>query len=285
MLMLSLISINVARTGFVSGAIMAFLIYQTRHKQHSISMKWAVGVVLLGLLWFMYKPISQSIIAGEDVENIWTKAQNYLQDSFERGATLDTQFLDMQATNMAAADEAGVRFHGTMDLPLVFLPIPRFVWPDKPSMAEYAQKITSPLRPIAAVGMTPNLSGQGYMEFGWIGCAIIPFLYLYGMQTAYRRVSGLGITSVARWVYLIFLVSMLQVFRDGLISLCIYPFVIYLALLSWGAISKLLSMNRDGVRYRNSHDVLQASKVASLKTNSNGVWMQIARIDSTVRST
>jgi hypothetical protein len=268
MLLLALISINSARTGFVTGALMAFMIYQTTRKQHSLSMKWAVGIVLLGLLWFMYKPVSQGIVAGEDVEAIWTRAQNYLQDSFDRGASLDTQFLDMQATSMAAADEAGVRYYGTMYLPLVYLPIPRFVWPDKPSLAEYAKKITSSSRPIATVGMPPTLSGEGYMEFGWIGCAIIPFLYMYGMQTAYRRVSGLDITSVARWTYLIFLVSMLQIFRDGLISLFLYPFVEYLALLSWGAISKLLSVNRVGVKHLRLHYVLQESKAEALESNS-----------------
>jgi hypothetical protein len=260
MLMLALISINPARTGFVTAAIMAFMIYQTMRKRHSVTMKWAVCVVLLGLLWFVYKPISQGIVAGYNAEAIWSRTQNYFQDSVGASPSIDTQFLDMQATNMAAADEAGVRFYGTMDLPLVFLPIPRFMWPDKPSMAEYAQKITSSSRPIAITGMTPNLSGQGYMEFGWVGCAIIPFLYIYGMQTAFRRVSSLGITSVARWIYLIFLATMLQVFRDGLSSVFVFPFMAYLPLLGWGAISKLLSANHAGVKYLQPHYVLPVAR-------------------------
>jgi hypothetical protein len=127
-------------------------------------------------------------------------------------------------------------------------------------MAEYAQKITSSSRPIAITGMTPNLSGQGYMEFGWVGCAIIPFLYIYGMQTAFRRVSSLGITSVARWIYLIFLATMLQVFRDGLSSVFVFPFMAYLPLLGWGAISKLLSANHAGVKYLQPHYVLPVAR-------------------------
>jgi|GEM_PF-2327110 oligosaccharide repeat unit polymerase len=253
MLMIALISINSARTSFVIAAILAFMIYQTKRKQHSLPMKWAVCVVLLGLLWFVYKPVSQGIVAGEGAEAIWTGAQNYFQDSVGATPSIDTQFLDMQAAYMNAADEAGVRFYGATLLPLVYFPIPRFVWPDKPTMSEAA-------RQLGLMGMTPNLSGEAYIEFGWIGCAIIPFLYIYGMQTAFQRVSRLGITSIARWIYLIFLVSMLQVFRDGLMSLFAYPFVVYLPLLSWGAISRPLSANRAGVRHLKPHN---ASLIAS----------------------
>jgi hypothetical protein len=62
---------------------------------------------------------------------------------------------------------------------------------------------------------------------------------------------------------------MLQVFRDGLISFFVYPFMVYLALLSWGVISKLLSVNRVGGRHLKQHYVLPASKAAALKPNSN----------------
>jgi oligosaccharide repeat unit polymerase len=258
-LLLAMASINPARTSFVTPVLMALLIYLTMRGQRSLPAKWAVGVVILALVWFVYKPVVGAIVTGASPEMVWTSARDYLQDSANSGATMDTQFLDMQATFMAAADEAGVRFYGSTVLPLVYLPIPRFLWRDKPSMAEYQKKITSPSRPIALVGMTPNLAGEGYLEFGWTGCAVIPFFYMLGMQTAFRRVSRLGITSVARWTYLIFLVAMLQIYRDGLISLFMYPFVVYLPLLSWGAISRMLSPTDVRVRHLKLHCKLPAA--------------------------
>ncbi len=275
MLMLAIISINPARTGFVSAAILAFMIYQTRRKQHSHPFKWALGVVLLALLWFVYKPISHGIIAGDNVETIWAQTQNYIQDSMGSGATLDTQFLDMQATYMAAADESGVRLYGANLLVLLYLPVPRFLWPDKPTTNESGLKLTSHARPITEVGMTPNMSGEAYVEFGWIGCAIIPFLFMYGMQTAYLRVNSLGITSAARWIYMIFLVSLIQVFRDGLIALFLYPFVAHLAMFGWVAISKLLPVNRARVRHLTPLYMPPKSKVDALKPNFNRAWTYI----------
>ena len=101
-------------------------------------------------------------------------------DTLARAGLSDIQFFDMQATYMAAADEEGRRFYGATVLPLLYLPIPRFVWPDKPRMNEYAFELSSPLRPVTKVGMVTLLSGESYLNFGWIGCAAIPFLYLVG---------------------------------------------------------------------------------------------------------
>ena len=85
--------------------------------------------------------------------------------------------------------------------------------------------------------MTSQLSGEAYVNFGWIGSAIIPFLYILGMQSIYRRVRDQEITSVARWIYLILLISMVQVFRDGLVSLITFPCVMYLPMVASGAAS------------------------------------------------
>jgi hypothetical protein len=244
LLLLALSSFNLPRTVFVLGVVMAFLIYQARRNQHYMPVKWAIGVLLLGIIWFVYKPVAQGMIAGDDVETTWAAVENYVEDSTVNNSSIDTQFLDMQATYMAASDEAGHRFYGATILPLLYLPIPRFLWPDKPRQNEYAQELSTPLRMMSQTGMTPNLTGESYVNFGWIGCAVIPFLYVGGMQMAYHRVNSRGISSAARWIYLIYLLSMVQIFRDGLNSLILYPFLEYLPLLTWGVISLLMPTDR-----------------------------------------
>lgn len=238
--LLVLTSLNLTRTAFVLPAVMAFLIYQTMRRQHALTLKWALAVPVLGLLWFAFKPISGVIRAGEDPRTIPASVQSYFMESTSSGS-LDSQLLDMQATYMAAADEADKRYYGATLLPLLYLPIPRFVWPDKPLQNAYAWELASSRRPIEPVGMTAQLSGESYVNFGWFGCAAIPFLYVLGMQTAYIRVRNRDVTSVARWIYLILLISMVQVFRDGLVSLITFPLVMYLPLVAWGGISKLLA--------------------------------------------
>jgi hypothetical protein len=250
-LLLFLSSFN-ARTAFVLASAMAFLIYQTRRNKSSMPVKGAIGIVLLGLVWFVYKPVVGVIASGGSPEQAWATARDYFENSIgDNPTSIDTQFLDMQATYMAAADEAGRRYYGSTILPLLYLPIPRFAWPDKPPLNEYGRELSTSSRMMAQVGMTPNLTGESYLNFGRLGCAIIPFLYVLAMQSAYRRVAHHGMSSAPRWVYLIYLISMVQVFRDGLDSLVLYPLMVYLPLLSWSVISRLVPARRARLTYVN----------------------------------
>jgi hypothetical protein len=99
-------------------------------------------------------------------------------------------------------------------------------------------------------GMVPTLSGESYVNFGWLGCFVIPFLYIQLLQAGYRRVKGDGIRSAERWLYLIFLVTMIQVFRDGMDAFLTYPFVAYLPLVAWALLSKALG--RHSILQRNA---------------------------------
>jgi hypothetical protein len=246
LVLLALSSFNLSRFAFLLASIMAFLIYQTRHNRINFPAKWLIGLLALSAIWFVYKPVAAAINGDQSFDQVVASAQNYVDDVLSGSKSGDTNFFDMQATYMAAADEEGLRFYGATILPLLYLPIPRFMWPDKPRMNEFAYDVTSPMRPVVQAGMTTQLSGESYLNFGWIGCAVIPFLYVWGMQVGYRRVRNYGISSAARMIYLVFLISLIQVFRDGLTSLVIFPVVYYFPLLGWGVISELLAVATAG---------------------------------------
>ena len=243
MALMVLTSLNLARTAFVLPAILSFLLYQSRRREHSIPLRWALMIPVFGLLWFVFKPISNVIRAGDDPRKIFAEASEYFAQTSSEGS-MDSQQLDMQATFMAAADEQDRRYYGATLLPLLYLPIPRFAWPDKPLQNAYAWELSTSLRPIEPNGMTAQLSGESYVNFGWIGSAVIPFFYMLGMQSFYRRVKDEEITSVARLMYLILLITMVQVFRDGLVSLIAFPCVFYVPLVAWGGISKLMGASK-----------------------------------------
>lgn len=238
--LLILTAVNLARTAFVLAVCLALLIYLTRRGWRSIPRSWAIGMVLLAVVWFVQKPIVGGISEGKGLDEIWSSVHDYLAQSAEDKSSIDTQFLDMQATFMASADEIGKRYLGATVVPLLYLPIPRFLWPDKPRINQPEVELSSQVRQIVRVGMVPTLSGESYVNFGWAGCALIPFLYLFAMQKAFRHVEGHSVTSTSRWVYLIFLICMVQVFRDGLNSLVTFGVLTYCPLLAWAAISKAL---------------------------------------------
>jgi len=206
-ILLFLTSISNSRTFFVLPLIMAFLILQTRRRKRSMPVSWMIGFLLLGVVWFVYKPVVGVILSGGDAKDVWTNAKGYFQDKVSDDSSLDMQFLDMQATYMAAADDAGRRYYGATILPLLTLPIPRFLWPDKPNVNMYSEELSTGARQIAVTGMTPNLSGESYLNFGWLGCALIPFMYVCGMQLAFLRVERDRINSSSRWIYMVLLIS------------------------------------------------------------------------------
>lgn len=241
-------AITLFRMSFVIPSILAMLIHLTMHRKRTISLRWALALLGLGLLWYVGKPVAMAARSGEGFNGVWDAGKGYFQDSMNSGGN-DVQLLDLQASFMAASDEQGRRFYGTTILPLMYLPVPRFMWPNKPAINQFAVELSSASRAFSRNGMTPNLTGESYLNFGWWGCVIIPFLYLYGMQAAFLRVRNQGIGSAPRWLYMVMLVIMVQVFRDGMNSLVLYPLVDFLPLFGWGAASMLLASNENGIRH------------------------------------
>lgn len=229
-------SLVLARAFFLLPIIIVVLVYHAMQRRQWLNREWILAFALLAVVWFSFKPFLKGLQRGEGLTSSIVDAKDYFQNSVDTGSG-DIQFLDMQASFMHATDQAGVRFHGATVLPLIYLPIPRFLWPDKPRLNEYVLQISSSSRNFADFGMTPNLSGESYMNFGWFGCAAIPFLYMFGMQMAFVRTKNRGTFSAGNWLYIIFLVSMPQVFRDGLESLVLFPLFNYLPLSGWAFLS------------------------------------------------
>ena len=65
-------------------------------------------------------------------------------------------------------------------------------------------------------------------------------------------------------IFLVFLVSMVQVFRDGLVSLVIFPVVVYFPLLAWGVISELLAAGTGLKRPFNPAFATQSARRSSI---------------------
>ena len=249
--LVALTSVNSARTAFILALILAFLIYQTRRNRIDFPAKWLPVLFVLGLVWFVFKPVAGAIREGSSVSEAIESGKTYFQDSIRTQSVGDTEFFDMQASYMAASDEAGKRLYGATLLPLLYIPIPRFTWPDKPRMNDWEIELSSSQRPFY-LGMVPTFSGESYVNFGWFGCAVIPFFYILLMQAGYMRVRAHAITSSGRFLYLVYLVCMIQVYRDGLVSAFTYPFITYLPLTMWALISIGLgnssALQRDAIR-------------------------------------
>jgi hypothetical protein len=182
-------------------------------------------LAILAVVWFPLKVISASAWAGDDLGTIAQKAVNYTEDNIVAGGG-DLQFLDQAATVMTLVDEHGQYFYGTTLLPLLVSPVPRVWWPDKPALNQYMRDIQNQDRPIADFGMISLLIGEGYANGGYVGAVLFPMLVAWCYGRAYFAVMHKPHNSLGKFAYLVFLPTLIQVFRDGLVALVIFNLIV-----------------------------------------------------------
>ena len=73
--------------------------------------------------------------------------------------------------------------------------------------------------------MVVTFWGEAYLNFGYVGIVIIPGLFAYGLGRFYFFAYEADYFTVARFAYLLVACMLIQIFRDGLMSLVIFPVV------------------------------------------------------------
>jgi hypothetical protein len=98
---------------------------------------WMVAVVaVLGLAFFPLKTVGRMAQTGASAAEIWDTSVEIVRETLE-GKGEDHLFLDQFASAVALVDDNGKHYYGEPYLALLVLPVPRFWWPEKPSIADY----------------------------------------------------------------------------------------------------------------------------------------------------
>ena len=217
-----------------------FLIFTwlARRKTNRPPLSLIPAFVFLWLLWLPMKPIIYSLQAGKSVTEAFSQG---IDDAFghfgeERGSGIDFQFLDMIGSTMTLVDIHGSHYWGTTLAPLFVSPVPRSLWPGKPQLNQYQQELDIPARNMAHLNMTAGLLGQAYADYGYFGTIAVPFVISLCFSLAYRRLAGTTLLSPGALLYLIYLSTFMQLYRDGLLSAIWFPFV-HCAPMGWLAVS------------------------------------------------
>lgn len=212
-------------------------IYLDRRQQRWPTLSIIIIFVIGGVLFFPLKSIGQSAQKGATFGEI-VGISSRIVDQALVGNSDDQEFLDQFASSLTLVDRNGRYFYGAPYLTLFALPIPRPWWPNKPSMAGYLHEISVPSRPMAETGMIITFLGEAYVNFGYVGIIIIPFGLAYILARIYFRAYRKNYYSVARFTYLLIACNLIQVYRDGLISIVIFVFVnmmplVFIVALHW----------------------------------------------------
>jgi hypothetical protein len=221
--------------------VFLIILYLARRQKKRFPVGLLIAAPLLWIIWLPMKPIFYSLQQGDQVEVAMEKGIDTAFHNFgrENGSGIDFQFLDMIGSTMTLVDMHGQHFWGASVAPLLVSPIPRLVWPDKPHLNQYQEELDIPSRAMAKLNMTAGLVGECYADFGWAGVVLIPFLVSVAFTASYLRLSGTNVFSPGCLLYLMFLSTFMQFYRDGLVSAVWFPFV-HCAPVGWLAVSHWL---------------------------------------------
>ena len=221
--------------------VFLILLFLARRQKKQFPVWLVMGVPLLWIIWLPMKPVFYSLQQGNPVDVAMERGMDTAFHNFgrENGSGIDFQFLDMVGSTMTLVDIHDQHFWGASIAPLIVSPVPRLIWPDKPYLNRYQEELDIPSRPMSKFNMTAGLVGEAYADFGWAGVVVDPFLISLALTLAYLRLSGTKILSPGCLLYLIYLTTFMQLYRDGLISAVWFPFV-HCAPVGWLAVSHWL---------------------------------------------
>jgi hypothetical protein len=208
----------------IIGLLLAVQIWVERKRRRWPSRMMVLALGVAAFLFFPMKNIGHSIQTGEGLSTISTTITETATDMSE-GHADDQLFLDEFASSLTLLDLQGKKYWGSIYLPLLTLPIPRALWPEKPVLAGFMGDISSTTRPMATSGMIVTYMGEAYANFGLAGVILVPPLLAFFLVKFCRRAYMAPADSVLRFAYVLLSVSLIQVYRDGLTSIVMFTFV------------------------------------------------------------
>ena len=210
------------RYRFVLPLLFLLITYLYYHK-----LKWPkptqfAYLVLLFFLTIPLKEIGRLIQEGGSITDVST----IFSESFKStsgGNSGDQGFLDQYAMTLTEIDKHNKVYYGTTIAPLILLPIPRSMWDEKPALNQWQIDISTINRPFDKMGSIGTIYGEAYANFRVFGVVLIPATLFYFLTIWYRKIKNKNIFDLDKFLYTIIFVCLIQVLRDGLISLFIFP--------------------------------------------------------------
>ena len=204
--------------------ILLLQIYLDRRQRKWPPTYIVVVIIAVMLLFYPMKTIGRMAQEGATIGEISESSTEILRE-VAAGQNGDQTVLDQFASSITLIDRAEKLYYGTTYLALLTSPIPRQWWPDKPGLADYAKDFSTPSRPMGEMGMIMTIIGEFYINFGYFGVVIMSFMTAYLLARIYLRAYRSNYYTILRFGYLLIACNLIQVYRDGLMSLFVFTLV------------------------------------------------------------
>jgi hypothetical protein len=185
-----------------------------------------IAAFFVGLIFPRLKYIGQALQYGDTQEAIAQFSQVFVQNkkSYTEYAVTE-DFLDQFAGGLSLTDSNERKFWGSTYLAIITLPVPRAWWPNKPGLADHLQEISTSGRRYDVEGRIITYLGEAYLNFGYAGMILIPAFMGYVLTAVCLRATAGPMQRLARYIYLVFFMALVQTFRDGLLSIFVFTVV------------------------------------------------------------
>jgi oligosaccharide repeat unit polymerase len=243
-LLLLLQVVNGTRANFVLSVLLLVVVTLLRRGQRWPTPKQSIALIATAGFFFVAKPFARTLMTSG---SLWQAYNAALVYSGTQGIALDFQFLDMQAAYMKTILAYGDHLWGRPYLASLVFFIPRAWWATKPSLVEYRSLFSTAEIPISTYGITPNLVGDLYVNFGYVGVALGMLLLATLLTRLYRACASPQAGLARQMLLAVIAVSLVQVYRDGLSSLVLWPFLWFLPLTTNALLGLNLRSRRDRV--------------------------------------
>jgi len=248
----------------IIGVILAVQIWVEQRDRRWPSKGLLAALAVAALAFFPMKTIGLLVQQGASPTEVTDAVTDSVSDMSE-GAAADQMFLDEFGSALTLIDRQNHKYMGSMYLPVLTLPIPRALWPEKPVLSGFVTDISSAHRPMAASGMITTYLGEAYANFGLAGIFLVPPLLAVGLAWFYRKAYTVPRLSLLRFTYVLVSVNLIQIYRDGLLSIIVFTMVNMMPL-SIIVIAHLLS---EGVRKRRHLGLAAATDINPIAASSN----------------
>lgn len=187
------------------------------------NLKWPnikiIGILLLMLMIFpQLKHIGQAF-QQNDVERL---KENIVKSFVLEKEKSAEGFLDQFGGALSLIDESDRTYYGATYSSALTIFIPRVFWSNKPGLADHVVALGTVDRPYDKEGRIITYLGEAYINFRYLGLFVIPFILGCFLTFCYRRYFILNCIGLQSYVYMVFIITFIQQFRDGLMSISIF---------------------------------------------------------------
>lgn len=187
----------------------------------------------LGFVFILFSfPLKEVGKAYQETGKInFTEVLSDSFDDFKEGESGDMAFIEQSAGMIGAIDIKDKIFYGKTYQPIFFFFVPRSLWAEKPALNKWQFDISISGRDFGEMGQISLISGESYANFRYFGVFLIPFFIGRWYSYLYNKFSNLPSQHKGFLLLLLFNMVLFQVWRDGMISLILFPFLNYLPIM------------------------------------------------------